>query len=81
MALHAALIKIPNSKRGAPLDAGPLRLVLTDKLTSLMKRLSVKGFRRYTEFQRWHREGFASAARKMRPRGRTAGRGIYDMDI
>jgi asparagine synthase (glutamine-hydrolysing) len=75
-----ALMRIPNSNTGAPLDAGPLRLFLTDKLTSLMKRLSVRGFRHYTEFQRWHREGFREHTRKIVFDERTAGRGIYDMD-
>ena len=52
------LVKIPNSNTGAPLDASALRLLITDKFSSLMKRLSITGFRHYTEFQDWYRISF-----------------------
>jgi len=74
------LIKIPNSNTGAPLDAGPLRLFITDKFNSLMKRLSVKGFRHYTEFQKWHREGFKQSSQEIIFSEKTENRNIYNMD-
>jgi asparagine synthase (glutamine-hydrolysing) len=74
------LVKIPNSNTGAPLDAGPLRLFVTDKFNSLMKKLSVSGFRHYTEFQKWHRQGFKDSSEKIIFNERTADRGIYRMD-
>jgi asparagine synthase (glutamine-hydrolysing) len=74
------LIKIPNSNTGAPLDAGKMRLLITDKFHSIMKRLSIKGFRHYTEFNKWHREGFKNSIQKIIFSERTAGRGLYNMD-
>jgi len=74
------LIKIANSNTGAPMDAGPLRLFVTDKFNSIMKRFSVKGFRHYTEFQKWHREGFRESSRRIIFSDQTEGRNIYDMD-
>jgi asparagine synthase (glutamine-hydrolysing) len=76
-----ALLKIPNSNTGAPLDAGPLRLFVADKFTSLLKKLSVRGFRHYTEFQKWHREGFRDNSRQIIFSPQTEGRGLYKMDF
>ena len=75
-----ALLKIPNSNTGAPLDAGPLRLFVTDKFNSLMKKLSIKGFRHYTEFQKWHREGFRRDSQDILFSEETASRGIYRLE-
>jgi len=74
------LIKITNSNTGAPLDAGPLRLFLSDKFNSLMKKLSVRGFRHYTEFQKWHRESFRHRSEEIIFNDQTASRNIYNMD-
>jgi len=74
------LVRIPNSNTGAPLDAGPLRLVISDKFNSLMKRLGVKGFRHYTEFQKWHREGFKQSSQGIIFSDRAASRNIYNVD-
>ena len=74
------LVKIPNSNTGAPLDAGPLRLFISDKFNSLMKRLSVRGFRHYTEFQNWHREGFKQSSQEIIFSEKTKDRNIYNMD-
>ena len=74
------LVKIPNSNTGAPLDAGPLRLFVADKFNSLMKRLGAKGYRHYTEFQKWHRTGFKDSSEKIIFDAKTADRNIYNMD-
>ena len=74
------MIKIPNSNTGAPLDAGRLRLLVTEKFNSLMKRLSVRGFRHYTEFQKWHREAFRESSRKIIFSEQVRERNIYNMD-
>lgn len=75
------LMKIPDANTGAPLDAGSLRLWVTDKFNSVMKRLSVTGFRHYTEFQKWHREGFRDSSEKIIFCPRTAERDMYNMDF
>ncbi|MBU4185740.1 MAG: hypothetical protein KKC23_06025, partial [Proteobacteria bacterium] len=74
------LVKIPNSNTGAPLDAGLVRLFITDKFNSLMKRLSVKGFRHYTEFQKWHRKAFSESSQKIIFSEQTGDRNIYNVD-
>jgi asparagine synthase (glutamine-hydrolysing) len=74
-----ALLKIPNSNTGAPMDAGLLRLFVTDKFNSLMKRLSIKGFRHYTEFQKWHRQAFRDASEGIIFGERARQRQLYDM--
>ena len=74
------LLKIPDSNTGAPMDAGAARLFLTDKFNSLMKKLSIKGFRHYTEFEKWHRGGFQQSSRNIIFSSRTRDRGIYRMD-
>ena len=73
------LVKISNSNTGAPLDAGPLILFVTDKFNSLMKRLSVTGFRHHTEFQKWHREGCKKSSHEIIFSNRTAERDLYNM--
>lgn len=72
-----ALAKIPNSNTGAPLDAGPLRLFVTDKVNSILRRLSFPGFRHYTEFDRWQREYFKTALEQILFDERTLSRGLY----
>ncbi len=74
------LVKIPNSNTGAPLDAGPLRLFITDKFNSLMKRFGVTGFRHYTEFQKWHRDVFRENSKKIIFSDRAKERRIYNMN-
>jgi asparagine synthase (glutamine-hydrolysing) len=75
-----ALMKIKNSNTGAPLDAGPLRLFITDKFNSLLKKMSVPGFRHYTEFQKWHRGGFRDTSKKIIFSEQTESRRMYKMD-
>ena len=75
------LIKIPNSNTGAPLDAGPLRLFVTDKFNSLLKKLSVRGFRHYTEFQKWHRESFKESSERLIFGERTRSRNLYNLEF
>ncbi len=71
------LMKIPNSNTGAPLDAGSLRLFLTDKFNSLMKRLSFRGYRHYTEYERWQREYFREGIESILFDKKTLERGIF----
>jgi asparagine synthase (glutamine-hydrolysing) len=71
------LMKIPNSNTGAPLSAGPLRLLLTDKFNSLMKKLGVKGFRHYTAFSDWYRNAFRNSVSQIIFSDRAQSRGLY----
>ena len=76
-----SLIRIPNSNTGAPLDSGPLRLFIMDKFNSLMKRLSIKGFRHYTEFNKWYRDIFKEISRHLIFHEKTKSRNLYDMEF
>ncbi len=72
------LIKIPDSNTGAPLDVGPMRLLLLDKYNSLMKKFGVKGFRHYTEFQDWQRKAFRKTTEEILLSAKLLERDIYN---
>ena len=74
------LLKIRNSNTGAPMDAGDVRLFLTDKFNAIMKKMNFKGFRHYTQFQDWYRQGFREKNESIILGERIAARNIYDMD-
>jgi asparagine synthase (glutamine-hydrolysing) len=74
------LVKVPNSNTGAPLDAGKFRLYFQDKMNSAMKRLSVLGFRHYTEFQQWYRRAFRETIHDILFDTKTSQRGIFQPD-
>ena len=74
------LTKIPDSNTGAPLDAGKLRLFVTDKFNSVMRRLSLPGFRHYTEYEKWQRKEFKESIEKIIFDEQTLDRAIYDPD-
>jgi len=73
-----ALMKVPNSNTGAPLDASPLRLALTDKFNSLMRRLQLPGFRHYHYMEQWIKNFLAEQVRAILLDERTLSRGLYD---
>lgn len=72
------LVKVPNSNTGAPLNASALRLFVTDKFHSIMKRFSILGFRHYTEFQKWYRTHFRESLQSILFSSTCAQRGIYE---
>jgi asparagine synthase (glutamine-hydrolysing) len=72
------MIKINNSNTGAPLDAGKTRLYITDKLNVIMKRLSLPGFRHYTEFQQWQRQQFRKSIETILFDPKTLARDLYN---
>jgi asparagine synthase (glutamine-hydrolysing) len=71
-------MKVVNSNTGAPLNAGPLRLFVTDKVSSVLKKLSISGFRHYTEFQSWHRSLFREGTQNLLLSERASSRGLFD---
>lgn len=74
-----ALISIPNSNTGAPLDAGRVRLFVIDKFSSLMRKLGIRGFRHYTEFQKWQRDCFRETTEKILFSSELKNRDIYNL--
>ncbi|WP_448874895.1 asparagine synthase-related protein [Desulfobulbus propionicus] len=71
------MIKVVNSNTGAPLDAGKMQLFMTEKFNAVLKRLSLPGYRHYTEFQKWQREHFRSSIERILFDQRTMERGLY----
>jgi asparagine synthase (glutamine-hydrolysing) len=71
------LESIPDSNTGAPLNAGPFRLLITDKVNAVLKRLGVTGFRHYTEFQKWQRKYFNEAIKDILFSEQSLDRGYY----
>jgi asparagine synthase (glutamine-hydrolysing) len=51
------LLKVRNSNTGAAADAGPLAEFVLDKANSALKRLNVRGYRHYHNFDDWMRKG------------------------
>jgi asparagine synthase (glutamine-hydrolysing) len=55
-ALKPAMNVVRNSNTGAPADAGPVVAWVADKLNTMLKRLRVRGFRHYHDFDAWMAE-------------------------
>ncbi len=72
------LVKVPDSNTGAPMDANLIRLTVTDKINTLMKRLKIRGFRHYAEFQDWHRKSFREIIKRIIFSKELMDRGIFD---
>jgi asparagine synthase (glutamine-hydrolysing) len=51
------LLKVRNSNTGAAADAGPLVEFVLDKCNTALKRLNVRGYRHYHNFDDWMRKG------------------------
>ena len=49
------LLKVRNSNTGAAADAGPQEEFVLDKVNTIFKRLGVRGYRHYHDFDRWMR--------------------------
>jgi asparagine synthase (glutamine-hydrolysing) len=49
------LLKVRNSNTGAAADAGPMAEFVLDKCNTVLKRLNVRGFRHYHNFDDWMR--------------------------
>ena len=72
-----ALCRIPDSNTGAPLSAGKVRLYVTDKFNSAMRRLSLPGFRHYTEYEKWQRNEFKESMEEIIFNEQSLDRKIY----
>lgn len=69
---------IADANTGAPLNAGPSRLWLTDKINSVLRRISVPGFRHYTDFQSWQRKYFSGITEEILFDSRSLARNYYN---
>ena len=70
------LLKVRNSNTGAPGDAGPLLEKALDKANTLFKRLNVRGYRHYHNFQAWMREQLLSSVETVLLSQQSLGRGV-----
>ena len=74
------LANIPDSNTGAPLTAGKMRLFFSDKINSVLKRISLPGYRHYTEYEDWQRNQFRASLENILFDPRTLDRGLYHPD-
>jgi asparagine synthase (glutamine-hydrolysing) len=72
-----ALLRIGNSNTGAPVDASRLRVLVTDKANTLLKRLRVPGFRHYHYMEQWLNGFLAEQVRAIVLDERTLSRGVF----
>jgi asparagine synthase (glutamine-hydrolysing) len=72
-----ALLGIPNSNTGAPVEASPFRLFATDKINTVLKRLRVPGFRHYHYMEAWLKGFLADQVRAIVLDERTLSRGVF----
>jgi len=75
-----ALAAIADSNTGAPLTAGKARLFVSDKVNAVLRRISLPGFRHYTEYEDWQRRQFRESLEKILFDPRTLDRGLYQPD-
>jgi asparagine synthase (glutamine-hydrolysing) len=75
--LAPVLLRIGNSNTGAPVDASRLRVFVTDKANTLLKRLGVPGFRHYHYMERWLQGFLAGEVRAIVLDERTVARGVF----
>ena len=79
--IHRALIRkdlarIRNSNTGAAADAGPLAEAVLDKFNTLFKRLNVRGYRHYHNFDVWMKQQLLSSVESVLLDPVTLGRGM-----
>jgi len=75
---HPQLLKVINSNTGAPLNTNLFQRFFKDKFNSLLRRLSMPGYRHYTEFQKWQRQYFKDDMRAILFSSNARQRGIYN---
>jgi asparagine synthase (glutamine-hydrolysing) len=75
--LAPGLLRIGNSNTGAPVDASRFRVLVTDKVNTLLKRLKVPGFRHYHYMEHWLQGFLAEQVRAIVLDERTLARGVF----
>jgi asparagine synthase (glutamine-hydrolysing) len=73
-----ALMKVPNSNHGAPLDASRLRRLLTEKSHSLFRKLRLPGFRHYHYVDTWLKKLLRESVRSFLLEPGSTGRGLVN---
>jgi asparagine synthase (glutamine-hydrolysing) len=77
--IHAhcpALMKVPNSNHGAPLDASRLRRLVTEKSHALFRKLRLPGFRHYHYVDTWLKQLLRSSVESLLLDRRSLERGL-----
>jgi asparagine synthase (glutamine-hydrolysing) len=70
------LLRVRDSNTGAPVDAGPVRALFSDKANSVFRRLNVWGYRHYHDFGAWMERSLAASVRSVLLAPRSLDRGI-----
>lgn len=71
------LLHVRNSNTGAAGDAGPLMETALDKVNTLLKRLNVRGYRHYHNFDGWMRQQLLDSVRDVLLSRHAIERGIF----
>jgi asparagine synthase (glutamine-hydrolysing) len=74
------LLAVRDSNTGAAVDAGPLVTFAADKLNSLLKRLNVRGYRHYHEFDHWMQHMLVQSVETELLSARSLDRGILSRE-
>jgi asparagine synthase (glutamine-hydrolysing) len=73
-----ALMKVPNSNHGAPLDASRLRRLATEKAHALFRKLRLPGFRHYHYVDAWMQKLLRESVRSFLLDSRSLSRGLVN---
>lgn len=73
-----ALMKVPNSNHGAPLDASRFRRLATEKSHALFRKLRLPGFRHYHDADAWIQKVLRDSVRSCLLDPRSTSRGLLN---
>jgi asparagine synthase (glutamine-hydrolysing) len=76
-ALAPELLAVRNSNTGAPGNAGALRVALTEKINTALRRLNAPGFRHYHSLERWMRQTLLGTVESVLLDGNALARGVF----
>lgn len=73
-----ALMRVPNSNHGAPLNASKLRRLVTEKMHAAFRKLQVPGFRHYHNVEAWIQNSLRQSVRSFLLDSRSVKRGLLN---
>jgi asparagine synthase (glutamine-hydrolysing) len=73
-----ALMRVPNSNHGAPLDASRWRRLVTEKSHALFRKLRLPGFRHYHDADAWIQKVLRESVRSFLLDSRSLSRGLVN---
>jgi asparagine synthase (glutamine-hydrolysing) len=74
---NPGLLRVRNSNTGARADAGPLAEAVFDKVNTIFKRLNVRGYRHYHNFDAWMKKRLLESVQSVLLDRQALDRGIF----